>query len=389
MMLFIDLFCSAIHEAMKQLQKNKYLVSISVLVLSILLITVFGFKSSAGNEGENYSQEIPELVPLVNVVQQDVEANLEYVSSIEAVQNVEIRARVEGYLEETYVDEGMQVKKGQLLFRINQEEYQAELQKAVARRKSAEAETRASEVEVERVKLLVDKNVVSKTELQVAQAKLEVVRSQIEQAKAEESAARVKLSHCEVRSPFNGRIDRIPHRLGSLISEGTLLTTISDMEAVFAYFRVSELEYLEYFKSNKDSIFEESVQLILADDSVYPIEGEIETMSGEFEEGTGNIALRARFKNTNHLLKHGSTGKVRIKERMKNAMVIPQTAVLEIQDKNYVFSVDPNNTVYMKSFVAQARHGDIYIVRNGLNLGDRIVAEGVQNLREGSVIRPK
>lgn len=359
---------------------------IATLVVGVFVI--LGFKSA--KEGSDIPVESAiEIVPVVRVQKQDVQAELEYVADIQAIQNVEIRARVEGYLESIHVDEGKFVSKGQLLFTINTEEYQAAVNKAAATRKSAEAEVLAAEVEVKRVKLLAEKKVVSETELDLAKAKLEIAKSKVEEAKADEVVARVNLSHCQIRSPFNGRIDRIPFRLGSLISEGALLTTISDMEAVYAYFRVSEIEYLDFFKSNKDSIFDQSVELILADGSSYPEPGEIETMAGQFEDGTAAIALRARFRNQNHYLKHGSTGKVRIAEKFKDALVIPQTAVLEIQDKNYVFVVDKSNSVYMKSFEAHSRHGDQYIVRKGLNEGEEIVAQGVQNLREGTVIKRK
>jgi membrane fusion protein (multidrug efflux system) len=368
--------------------RKPLLIIVTIAALIFGTVAVFGFRSSSDDQQSQQIDEV-ELVPIVTVNKEDVTAELEYVADIQAIQNVEIRARVEGYLEEIFVDEGHFVSKGQLLFSINTEEYQAAVNKASAMRKSAEAEMLTAEVEVRRVKQLTDKKVVSETELELAKAKLEIAKSKVEEAKADEVAAKVSLSHCQIRSPFNGRIDRIPFRIGSLISEGALLTTISDMEAVYAYFRVSELEYLDYFRSNKDSIFDQNVELILADGSKYPETGEIETMAGEFEEGTAAIALRARFRNQNHFLKHGSTGKVRIIEKFRNALIIPQTAVLEIQDKNYVFIVDKNNTVYMKSFEAHSRHGDKYIVRKGLNAGEEIVAQGVQNLREGAVIKRK
>lgn len=368
--------------------KRPLLIVGCIAAIAVSITVVFGFKSTNESELANASAAI-ELVPVVKVEKKDVQANLEYVAEIQAVQNVEIRARIEGYLEGIHVDEGNFVSKGQLLFTINTEEYQAAVNKASAFRKSAEAEVTSAEVEVKRVRQLTEKKVVSETELDLAKAKLEIAKSRVEEAKADEVAAKVRLSHCEIRSPFSGRIDRIPFRLGSLITEGALLTTISDMEAVYAYFRVSELEYLDYFGSNKDSIFDQKVELLLADGSPYEEPGEIETMAGQFEDGTAAIALRARFRNQNHYLKHGSTGKIRIAEKFKNTLVIPQTAVLEIQDKNYVFVVDKNNSVYMKSFEAHSRHGDSYIVRKGLSEGEEIVAEGVQNLRDGAVISRK
>lgn len=353
------------------------------LILSILFINC---NKNNNTEAEQISKEYP----VIKVFTKDITTKLEYVANIHAVQNVEIRARVEGYLESILVDEGKSVTKGQLLFQINQEEYQAELNRAKANLKSAEAEKKSAEVELERVKLLVDKNVIAQTELDLAESKLEIAKAKIEQAKADEIAASVKLANTNIRSPFNGIIDRIPYKIGSLISEGTLLTTISDVEFVNAYFNVSEVEYLKYFNNkNNDTLLNARVQLVLADGSVYPYNGKIETMETEFEIGTGALAVRAKFKNPDKILKHGSTGKVVINEVMKNAIIIPQKSTIEIQDKNYVFLVDENNMLIMKSFKPSQRYRDFYIVAEGLNEGDVIIYEGVQSLKEGKVIKPK
>jgi membrane fusion protein, multidrug efflux system len=357
-------------------------------LLVVLPLSIY--TSCSSDKNNNTETAIINEFPVTEVFVQDITSKLEYVADIHAVQNVEIRARVEGYLEEILIDEGKEVKKGQLLFRINDEEYRAELNRAKANLKSAEAETKSAQVELERVKLLVDKNVIAKTELDLAEAKLEIAKAKIEQAKADEIAASVKLSNTNIKSPFNGIIDRIPFKIGSLISEGTLLTTISDIEFINAYFKVSEVEYLEYFNNKEnDSLLNSKVELILADGSTYPVKGKIETMESEFEIGTGALAVRAKFANPDRILKHGSTGKIRINEILKNAILIPQKSTLEIQDKNYVFLVDNNNMVSMKSFKPAQRYEDFYIVSEGLKANQKIVYEGVQSLKEGSVIKPK
>lgn len=343
-----------------------------------------------GESTSNYT--VSTEYPITEVYTKDVTTELEYVADIHAVQNVEIRARVEGYLEQILIDEGKQVRKGQLLFKINDEEYRAQLNSAKANLSSAQAEMKSAEVELERVKLLVAKNVITKTEVDLALAKLEIAKAKIEQARADVVVASVKLMHTDIRSPFNGVIDRIPYKLGSLISAGTLVTTISDISAVNIYFKVSEIEYLEFFKENggnNESSFGSSVELVLADGSVYPFTGKIETMESEFEPGTGAIALRARFNNPHKILKHGSTGKIRVKEKIKNAIIIPQKSTLEIQDKTYVLLVDEHNMVVMKSFEPLQRYEGFYIVKSGLKPGQKIIYEGVQNLREGTVIKPK
>jgi membrane fusion protein, multidrug efflux system len=351
----------------------------------------FTFSACGSNSAGKLEQLKPEEYPVTNVFRKKLNIPLEYVANIQAVQNVEIRARVEGYLEEIYVDEGKPVGKGQLLFKINDEEYHAEVNRAIASIASAEAETKSATVQLERVKLLVNKNVVAQTELDLTEANLEIARSKIKLAKAGEAAAEIKLANTSIRSPFDGVIDRLPFKRGSLISSGSLLTTISDISMVYTYFKISEVEYLQFYKSRvrTDTAFLNNVELLLVDGSAYPFKGKIETVESQFEQGTGAISVRAKFKNTDGILKHGSTGKVRLNQVAENVLLIPQKSVLEIQDKNYVLLLDQNNTVKMKSFIPLRRFGDYYIVSKGLNENDVIVYEGIQNVREGMVIKPR
>lgn len=325
--------------------------------------------------------------PVTKVIRKDTVIYKEYVSDIHAFRNVEIRARVQGYLDRIFVDEGQEVTKGQLLFRINDEEYQAALAEAKANLNNAIAEALAMQLEMERVKILVDKNVVSETELRLAKAKWDAANARIEEARSAESHAAIRLSHTNIRSPFDGTIDRLPFKMGSLIDEGSLLTTISDTHVMYAYFKVSENEYLEFRKSKGDSHADE-VMLKLADGTDHRYRGKIETMEGEFEATTGTIAFRASFPNNEHLLKHGSSGKVRLATDVKGALMVPQKATFEIQDKTYIYIVDNNNVAKMKSFIPKMRLSHFYIVESGLNEGDQIIYEGIQNVREGTQIKP-
>jgi membrane fusion protein (multidrug efflux system) len=365
-------------------------MNLRINVLHCIALITLVVLVSCNNKKEKELKLEPEEFPVVEVFKRDINIPLEYVASINANRYVEIRARVEGYLEEILVDEGKHVTQGQLLFRINDEEYKAVLSRAQANIISAEAETKSALVELERVRLLVSKNVVAKTELDLAEAKVEIARSRIELAKAEEKAASIQLANTNIRSPFDGFIDRIPFKVGSLINAGTLLTTISDIQAINAYFNVSEVEYLENLKHGQlgDTLLLNKVELILANGELYPLTGRIETMETQFEVGTGAIGVRAKFRNPQHLLKHGSTGKVRINDIRNNALLIPQKSAVEIQDKNYVFLLDQNQTVVLKSFVPIGRIGEYYVVGKGLNENDKIVYEGIQNVREGMVIKP-
>lgn len=295
----------------------------------------------------------------------------EYVSQIRSVRNIEIRSQEKGYLENIYVDEGQFVKAGQLLFRIMPRLYEAELQKA-------QAETRAAEIELQNTRILAEKNIVSKNEQAVAEARLDRV-------KAEMALAKLHLQFTEIRAPFDGTIDRIPKKLGSLIDEGELLTSLSDNSQVFAYFNVSEPEYLEY-ETNAKTRGDSKVSLLLANNTKLKEQGNVEVIESEFDNETGNIAFRARFPNSDKLLKNGETGKVLMTLPVHNALIIPQKATYEIQDKKYVFVVGANRVVKSREITVTGEVPDLYVVQSGLAEGDKILLEGVQKIKDGDKI---
>jgi membrane fusion protein (multidrug efflux system) len=304
----------------------------------------------------------------------DTSVTKEYVSQIKSVRNIEIRALEKGFLQNIYVDEGQQVKAGQLLFRIVPKMYEAEMQKSAA-------EVRASEIELQNTKLLSDKNVVSKNELAMANAKLD-------QAKAELSLAKFHLSATEIRAPFDGTIDRIPKKLGSLIDEGELLTSLSDNGQMFAYFNVSEPEYLDY-KTNVSGRGSNKVSLLLANNQLFRSKGDVETIESEFDSETGNIAFRAKFPNPDQLLKNGETGKVRMSVPLKNALIIPQKATYEIQDKIYAFVIGNDHVVHSRELTIGSKIPDLYIVSSGISERDKILLEGVQKVKDDDKIEYK
>ncbi|RPD45921.1 efflux RND transporter periplasmic adaptor subunit [Hymenobacter sediminis] len=345
----------------------------------------------ANTQAETTKAEAPPTLPITQLTARDTILTHDYVADIQAVQNVEIRARLEGFLEQIYVDEGQAVRKGQPLFRINDTEYKSRLSRAKAALSSAEAAARVARLELERVKLLTDKNIISKTELEVAQAKYHAAQADIQQARSTAANAALMLSYTLVRAPFDGVINRIPLKMGSVIEDGTLLTTVSDIDEVFAYFNVSEAEYLEYVKKSKrDSARSTNVaHLLLADGSTYPVKGKVETVESQFQANTGSIAFRARFDNPQQLLRHGASGKVRLSNTVEDAVLVPQKSVFEIQDKNYVFMVDKQGRVKQHAFQPQTRLSDFYVVKTGLKSGDNIVYEGVQDLRDGTIIKPQ
>ncbi|OLY93047.1 membrane fusion protein, multidrug efflux system [Cnuella takakiae] len=341
------------------------------------------------NSQENKNDEKPKL-PVTQVLAKDTLLHKAYVADIEAVKNVEIRNRVTGFLDKIMVDEGQYVKAGQTLFVLSSKEYQTEVAKAKAALSNAFAEAKTAEVELQRVGTLVEKKVVSPSELEMAKAKMEAQRAKIAEARSVLTDAQTRLSYTVVRAPFTGIINRIPLKTGSLVAEGSLLTTVSDINWVYTYFHISEDEYLNYLNAKKaNRSHRNTVELTLANGKAYPHEGTIETIASEFDESTGSIAFRARFPNPENLLKHGATGKVNLETSVEKALLLPQKSVFEIQDKNYVYVVDKDNKVRMRSFVPRTRLSHFYIVQSGLKEGERIVFEGVQSLRDGMEIIPQ
>lgn len=304
-------------------------------------------------------------------VKMDTSFTKEYVSQIRSVRNIEVRTQEKGYLQDIYVDEGQYVKAGQLLFRIMPKLYEAELLKA-------EAEAKAAEIELLNAKTLADKNVVSKNEQAMAQAKLD-------KARAEVSLAKVHLSFTEIRAPFAGIIDRLHVKLGSLVEEGELLTSLSDNSQMWVYFNVPEAEYLNYTSGNQAN-GKLQVSLLMANNEVFKYPGVVETIEGEFNNETGNIAFRATFPNPDKLLRHGETGNILIQEPLRNALIIPQKATMEIMDKKYVFVVDKNNTVKLRSITIGAEMPDLYVIQEGLSENDKILLEGLRKVKDNDRI---
>ncbi|GAB4092121.1 efflux RND transporter periplasmic adaptor subunit [Flaviaesturariibacter terrae] len=297
----------------------------------------------------------------------------EYVAQVRSVRNIEIRAQEKGYLQDIYVDEGQTVRAGQLLFRIMPKLYEAEYLKATA-------EAREAEIEYLNARTLADKNVVSKNELALAQARLD-------KANAEKSLAHLHLSFTEIRAPFDGTINRLPLKLGSLVDEGALLTSLSDNSQVFAYFNVSEPEYLDYRSHGSSSA--KDVRLLLANNEPLPYGGKVETVESEFDNETGNIAFRARFPNPGGVLRNGETGKVRMTVPLRNALLIPQKATYELQDKTYVFVVDGSGVVHSRNIKVAGSLPDVYVVESGLDAQDHILLEGVQKVHDDDKVETR
>lgn len=322
---------------------------------------------------------------VIQPIVKDTNYSNEYVADIQSVKYVEVRSKVRGFIEKIHVDEGQPVKKGQLLFTLNALDFEKEVQKADAVYKKAVADLKAARVDLKNVRLLVDKDIVSGTELEVTKAKVDALKAEVAEALANKEQASLQLSYTQIRAPYQGIINRIPKKVGSLIAEGDMLTSISDSREVFAYFNLSEIEYLNYITAEGKKA--KTVDLRLANNALYSYKGRIETIESEFDQSTGNIAFRARFPNPNGILKHGASGKVIINKQMENALLVPQKSTFEIQDKLYVFAVDQEGVLEQRNIIPKMRFDDFYVVKSGLSKDEKILYEGVGNVRDGNKIR--
>ena len=325
--------------------------------------------------------------PVMRVAEKDTLLNIPYVADIQAHRNVELRNRTEGILERIYITEGQQVSEGQLLFKISDSELKIEWKKAEAAYNSAVADARVAEVEVERVEKLVGKNVVSETELDLAKARYNALVARADMAFAEKIAVEERISYTRIVAPFSGIVDRIPLKEGSLLPAGSFLTSISDIGTVYAYFNVSENEYFREMRQRALTEQNESISLVLSDGSVYPFQGKLAAAESEIDANTGNIAFKAIFSNPQKILRHGASGKVMITRSVPKAILVPQKAVFEIQDKNYVFMIDEQNVARMKSIGVTQRIADCYVVTDGLKSGDKVIVEGIQSLKDGQKVQ--
>ncbi|CAH1387247.1 efflux RND transporter periplasmic adaptor subunit [Candidatus Nitrotoga sp. M5] len=295
----------------------------------------------------------------------------DYVCQIHAIRHIEVRSLEKGYLQDVFVDEGQLIKKGQPMFKIMPNIYEAELLKA-------KAEAQNVNIEYLNTQGLADKNIVSVNELALSKAKLD-------KALAEVKMAETRLSFTDINAPFEGIMDHFSARVGSLLDEGALLTTLSDVSQLWVYFNVPEAEYLD-FKTKKNDKVGEIVELKMANGEIFNQTGVIETIVGDFDNTSGNIQFRALFDNPDKVLRHGETGTILMAKPYPNAMLIPQKASFEIMDKTYVYVVNKEEKIEQRLIDIDAELPQMYIIKNGLNDGDRILLEGIRKVRPGEKV---
>ncbi|MAY75354.1 MAG: efflux transporter periplasmic adaptor subunit [Phycisphaerae bacterium] len=321
-----------------------------------------GSHGESGGHGEH-------TIWLTSPKKQDVTITQQYVCQIRSCRHIDICPLETGYLEPIGVKEGQRVSEGETLFRILPAMYQARLA-------AERAEADVARIEFTNTRKLVEDNVVSPQELALAEAKLAKAEAQVK-------LAEVELSFTTIRAPFDGIIDRLHEQQGSLVGEGEILTTLSDNSLMWVYFNVPEAQYLEYIAEEGDRSTDHEVELVLANGKAFSQPGAIGAIEADFNNETGNIAFRADFPNPDYMLRHGQTGKVLIHRTSHDAIVIPQRVTFTVLAKRYVYVVDDQGVVHQREIVVDHEFEDIFAIRTGLAETDRIVLEGVAQVRDG------
>ena len=343
--------------------------------------SLFSNSATAAEHKEQSHHELQKIV-VTSPTAKDVVITEPFVCQIHSRRHIEVCALEGGYLQEILVKEGQAVKKGDLMFKIVPTLYQAKLDAELA-------EAQLAELELNNTRKLHEKKVVSQNEVKLLEAKLAKARAKAKLAAAE-------LNFTDVRAPFDGIVDRLHEQLGSLIAEGDMLTTLSDNSVMWVYFNVREARYLEYKKASTGKGSENTnllklpdsrIELVLADGSKFEHEaGDTVTVEGKFNNETGNIAFRADFPNPDALLRHGQTGTVLVHRTLKDAVVIPQRATFELLDKRFVYVIGEDHVAHQRLITIQHELEDTFVIQSGLDVNDKIVLEGVREVRDGDKV---
>lgn len=311
-------------------------------------------------------------VIVTSPVVRDVISTQPYVCQIRSCKHIEVRSLDGGYLEEIGVNEGQAVRKGDLMFQILATLYKAQLD-------TETAEAQRIEIELNNAQSLQNQGIVSPQEIAIRKAELAKAQAKVSLAKAE-------LEFASIRAPFDGIVDRQIHQLGSLIEEGEVLTTLSDNSVMWVYFNVPEARYLEY-KAELDQADGKTdhlqIELKLANGKIFPDAGKIGAIEADFNNTTGNIAFRADFPNSSGVLRNGQTGTILIHRTLHGALVIPQRATFEILDKRYAYVVDEEGIIHQRDIEVETEQDDIFVLKSGLKEGEKIVFEGIRQVRDG------
>ena len=364
----------------------------------MLVLLVIAALQSCNNPATNngYYAPPPPVLPVINISDRPFTTYREYTASLEGSNDIEIRPQVSGYIEKIFVDEGAFVKKGQPIFKINDQPYLEALNNASASLAVAKANQASAKINMNKLEPLVQNQVISPIQLNTAKAAYDAATAYVAQADAMVGNAKINIGYSLIKAPVDGYIGRIHIKIGSLagLTSQDPLTNISEVKDVRAYFSVSETAFLRFKDEYPGKTIEEKiknlppVELILSDNTVYHEKGKVEMVSGQFAPGTGAIPFRASFPNPNGVLRSGNTGRIRISVQQPDGLVIPQESTFELQDKVFVFVLGDSNKVTSTAVNILGRSGNYYLIQNGIKAGDRIVYSGVDKLNDGAKIEP-
>ncbi|MCC8117610.1 MAG: efflux RND transporter periplasmic adaptor subunit [Bacteroidales bacterium] len=360
-------------------------------------IASVGLLTSCSGSNQSQTQQQAPAITVMTVEPTTSHLDLSYPAVIKGKTDIEIRPQATGFISKVCVDEGDYVRKGQTLFILDQVQYQAAVDQAKASVASAQVAVDNAQIQADNQKRLYDKNIISESQYITSVNSLNQAKAQLNQAKAALTNAEKNLSYTIVTSPSDGVVGSIPNREGSLASPSSAqaLTTVSDNKQLYAYFSLNEKDLLTLTNNGAQTLDEAikqmpKVKLLLPNGDIYPYEGEIATVSGVINNTTGAASVRALFSNENGMLRSGSTGQILIPEDTPNALVIPQKATFELQDRRYVYVVKDDNTVEQAVItVLDNNDGKNYVVTSGIEPGQTIVIEGVgTKVKNGSAITP-
>lgn len=369
---------------MTQTTLSKHLITLSLIISLVTLL-------SCNNKPKQQEWQ-PQPYKVLTVTETSAVLNTDYPATLQGIQDIEIRPKIDGYIENVFIDEGAIVKKGQLLFKVRNPQYEADVRNYTAAISSAEADVASAQLQVKKTKPLVDKDIISSYELESNQLTLKAKEAALVQAKANLANAQTNLSYTSITSPVDGVVGTLPYKQGSYVSSSTstALTIVSNISKVYAYFSLNEKQGPIIFAgTGKNAAQQPPVTLILPDGSNYSEKGKIESISGQVNTQTGSFNVRAGFPNNAGQLRSGGSATIRIATPANNAILIPQSATYELQGKRMACIIDKNNSVTAKEIqVREVPGGKFFVADTGLAVGDKILLEGVGVLNEGTKIVP-
>jgi membrane fusion protein (multidrug efflux system) len=366
------------------------------LLLSSTLAAVLLW--GCGTKGETTDEKQPlKKFPVITLSDSNVSVMAEFPARIEGKVNVDIRPQVDGYIEKIFVEEGAHVKAGQPLFKIADAVYVQQLNLAKASLSAAKATLKNAALEVEKFEELSKSKVTSDFQLKTAKVAFEAAEANVALELASVQAAKINLDFTLIMAPVSGFISRIPKRIGNLASKTDVqvMTTLTDISEVYAYFSMTEKDFLIFNQHYPNKTFPQilailpDVSLQLADGNRYDQDGKIQMVDGQFDTSTGAISLRAMFKNPRYVLRSGNTGRVTLPQVQDKVLLIPARATVDIQDKIFAYRLNDKNITQRVAITVSGKSGDYYLVKTGLNAGDRIVAREAAMITEGEQIEPQ